>query len=314
MKRIVFLFCLLTAVLTGTAQEQACRVAGQRPADEWQSQPVPVYIVAGQSNADGRVPQSQLPEYIRKDGYRYCLWSYGSGDMLRASGRFVPYKPHVAKVMDEDCWGFDAIVYHLLDSALSRPYYVIKQTVGGTAIDTLCRRSTRGMFWCAAPDYLSRERSASRGGHSLLLALKEQIDECVDSTLSQLSEGYDIRALIWHQGESDQSQGGCYADNFREVVSALRHHLVEKTGEQRYARLPVICGTFSKNSRQGSAQVAEALRQLERTELNIHVVEASDLTLLRDRLHFDAQGAEELGRRVFRLLQTLPLCLGTAAD
>lgn len=264
------------------------------------AQPVPVYIVAGQSNADGRVSQSELPTYIKQEGYKHCLWSYGSGDMLQATGRFSPYRPHVAKKFNEDCWGFDAVLYHLLDSALNRPFYVIKQTVGGTAIDTLCQRSTRGMFWCAAPDYLARERSASRGGHSLLLALTEQIDACIDSTLSKLDEGYDIRCLVWHQGEGDQPQASHYADNFRQVVSAIRQHLVRKTGDNRYARLPVVCGTFAKGSRQGSPQVAEALRQLALSDSDIHVVGAEDLTLLRDRLHFDAQGAEELGRRMFR--------------
>ncbi len=269
--------------------------------------PVPVYIVAGQSNADGRVPLSQLPENVKANGYRHCLWSYGSGDMLLASGRFSPYKPHVAKASDEDRWGFDAILYQLLDSALDRPFYVIKQTVGGTAIDTLCQRSTRGMYWCAAPEYLAREHSASRGGHSLLLALKEQIDACIDSTLSRQPEGYEIRALVWHQGEGDKQQADCYADNFRQLVCAIRQHLVSKTGRRRYRHLPVICGTFAKGSRQGSPQVAKALYELQQADSHVYVVDAHDLTLLPDRLHFDAASAETLGRRMFGKLQELKL-------
>jgi iron complex outermembrane receptor protein len=292
----VVLLCVLTMVgLQGASAMEQARA----------KRPLSVYIVAGQSNADGRVPVSQLPPYLQTGAYRHCLWSYGSGDMLQAPGRFTPFRPHVAKAFDEDRWGFDAVLYHLLDSAVPRPFYVIKQTVGGTAIDTLCRRSTRGMFWCADPVWLAHEQSASRGGHSLLLALTEQIDACVDSTLSQLAEGYEVRALIWHQGEGDQPQAARYAHNFSQVVSAIRQHLVQKTGDPCYAQLPVICGTFAKGSRQGSPQVAQALRQVAQADANIHVVEASDLTLLRDQLHFDAQGAEQLGRRVFRKLHDI---------
>lgn len=36
---------------------------------------VPVVLVAGQSNTDGRVDNTELPAYIKRDGYRYCQWS-----------------------------------------------------------------------------------------------------------------------------------------------------------------------------------------------------------------------------------------------
>ena len=55
-------------------------------------------------------------------------------------------------------------------------------------------------------------------------------------------------------------------------------------------------------SRQRSQQVVDALYQLEREDRNFHVVDASDLPLLRDRLHFNAEGAQTLGQRIYETM------------
>ena len=70
--------------------------------------------------------------------------------------------------------------------------------------------------------------------------------------------------------------------------------------------VPVICGTYSRSSRQRSQRIVDALYRLQQEDADFHVVDASDLPLLRDRLHFDAQGAETLGHRVYDVLRTLP--------
>ena len=173
---------------------------------------MPVILVAGQSNADGRVNISELPTDIH---YNYCQWSYGSGDFLKADGHFKPFFPTVARTALGDCWGFDAIVYYLFEQQLQRPFYVIKQTMGGTAIDTTCTKSTHGWFWSVDADK-----------KSLLKAFERQIDDC----LPNLPKNYDIKCLIWHQGESDQPAADRYHDNLKKVINHLRQHLVEVTG------------------------------------------------------------------------------------
>jgi hypothetical protein len=184
------------------------------------------------------------------------------------------------------------MVYYLLEQCWQQPFYVIKQTMGGTAIDASCTNSTHGWLWNVG----AKEKSLTR-------AFCQQIDDC----LAQLPKDYDIRCLLWHQGESDQPAADRYHDNLKAVIDHLRQHLVEKTGDRRYASLPVICGTFAKGSRQGSPKVAEALYRLQSEDVNFHVVNASDLSLQRDQLHFDAQGAITLGHRVFNQLTKLPL-------
>ena len=257
-----------------------------------------VILTAGQSNADGRVPLAELPEEF--NSYQYCLWSYGSGDFETATGVFSPYSPRVAKPGIEQSWGFDAVVYKRLEQLWQRPFYVIKHTDGGTAIDPSCKSSTHGLYWSADKAFLDSTTSASHGGRSLLKAFERQIDDC----LPNLPKRYDIKCLIWHQGESDQKAGDRYYDNLKAVIQHIRQHLYKVTGKKKYRRLPVICGTYAKDSRQRSQQVVDALYRLERDDKNFHVVDASDLPLLRDRLHFNAQGAQTLGQRIYEILKT----------
>lgn len=258
---------------------------------------VPVILTAGQSNADGRVPLADLPDELKT--YQYCLWSYGSGDFETATGEFSPYSPRVAKPGIEQSWGFDAVVYFFLEQLWQQPFCVIKHTDGGTAIDPSCKQSTHGLYWSADKAFLDSTSSASHGGKSLLMAFERQIDDC----LPHLPKHYDIKCLIWHQGESDQQAADRYYDNLKAVIQHIRQHLVEMTGKKKYRKLPVICGTYAKDSRQRSQQVVDALYRLSREDKNFHVVDASDLPLLPDRLHFNAEGAQMLGLRVFETMK-----------
>ena len=257
---------------------------------------VPVVLVAGQSNTDGRVDNVELPAYIKRDGYRYCQWSFGSG-VHSGEGRFEPFTPRNYSQKPER-WAYDAVVYYELERLWQRPFYVIKESLGGTAIDPRCE-SNSNMHWSADPDYLASTAASDKGGLSLLKAFIGNIGACIDNQLSKLPEGYDIKFMLWHQGESDRSQADSYHDNLKAVVDYVRTYLVNKTGQQKYARLPFICGTFSKASKQGSPKVAAALYQLQQEDPNFHVVDVSDATLGRDQIHFDAAGAELLGKRMF---------------
>lgn len=279
--RRLLLFCLLLSIV-------AVCTARKR---------VPVILVVGQSNADGRVPIAELPAELK--AFHYCLWSYGSGDFETATGKFSPFSPRVAKPKIEASWGFDAVVYKKLEELWQKPFYVIKHTDGGTAIAPSCKASTHGLYWSADTTFLNHTTSASHGGKSLLKAFCRQIDDC----LQNLPKGYDIKCLIWHQGESDQKADSLYYYNLKSVVTAVRHHLYTVTGKKKYLHLPVICGTYAKGSRMRSQRVVDALYRLAADDNNFYVVEAADLTLLQDRLHFDARGAQILGERVFETMK-----------
>jgi hypothetical protein len=120
--------------------------------------------------------------------------------------------------------------------------------------------------------------------------------------LLHLPANYEIKVLIWHQGESDQKASEHYYDNLKAVVAYLRHYLVKKTGRQQYAHLPVVCGTYSLLSKARAQKVVDALERLAQEDANFYVVDASTLSIQRDKLHFDASGAAVLGKRYFDMM------------
>lgn len=289
MKKLISMGLLMLAVLPVLAQKQ---------------KPATVIITAGQSNTDGRELNEQLPEYIKQNGYKYCQWSYGGSNATPVSGSFEPFYPRIINKNKPGRWAYDAVTYYWMEQALKEKFYVIKTSLGGTAIDTACA-STSKKYWFADPVWLKENSSVLRGGHSLLLSFTENIDACIDQTLSKLKEGYEIKAFLWHQGESDRKAGKRYYQNLKEVVAYVRQHLVEKTGKKEYARLPFICGTVSRYNKCFNSEVEEAMYRLAKEDKNFYVIDMAKGELQRDQLHFTAPAAEYLGIQMYDRLVKL---------
>lgn len=199
-------------------------------------EPAIVILTAGQSNTDGRIMNTELPAEIQQNKYKYCQWSYGSGT-LSGNGDFKTFWPRMVHQRNPNRWAYDAIVYYKLEQGTQKPFYVIKESLGGTAIDTTCA-SSQEMYWNANSDYLAREAASDKGRHSLLRAFTDNLGACIDKHLSKLPEGYDIKFLMWHQGESDRKNPKRYYENLKQVISYVRNYLVEKTRNKKYAHLP----------------------------------------------------------------------------
>lgn len=269
---------------------------------------VPVFLTAGQSNTDGRVPAEDIPSYITENKYKYCRWSYCNGVRDTVQGEFELYYPRMSSSINPNRWTYDAVAYYFIEQALQRPFYVIKQSYGGTSIDPTCKSSGRkgapgdGFHWSADSTFLADNESANKGGNSLLKAFTGNIGECIDRQLSQLPEGYEIKAWMWHQGESDCHAPEHYYANIKAMVAYVRNYLVEKTGRKEYAHLPFICGTVPSSSRDYRAMIEEALYQLQQEDKDFHVISLKDAQLQADRLHFTAAPAEKFGKEVYNLL------------
>lgn len=280
-------FCLCTTSLTVQAKKN----------------PATVIITAGQSNTDGRVLNTSLPDYIQQTKYTYCKWCYGSAGSLQTEG-FETFFPKMVHQSRPGRWGYDAVTYWYLEQALQEDFYVIKWSLGGTAIDLGCN-STSGKYWTADPKWLAANKSTLTGGKSLLLSFTEEIGRCIDSQLSQLPQGYKIKAFLWHQGESDRGKGKNYYDNLKAVVEYVRQFLVEKTGDKDYANLPFICGTVAKANKCYSQDVEDAMHRLAADDKNFYVIDMAEAELQRDQLHFTAEAAEHLGKEMYNVLVDL---------
>ena len=151
---------------------------------------------------------------------------------------------------------------------------------------------------------LSGNVATSQKGRSLLLSFINDIDGCIDNTLSKLKNGYRIDAFLWHQGESDRAYGDKYYENLKAVVAYVRNHLSEKTGED-YSKLPFIFGTVAKKNKQYGSEVEEAMKRLAKEDKNAYLIDMSDAELMGDRLHFNQNSAEYLGKQMYEQIKKL---------
>lgn len=265
---------------------------------------IPVFITAGQSNTDGRILNEYLPDYIQQNKYKHCYWCYNSG-AHNMDGQFERFWPRIINKNKPGRWTYDAVTYYWLDQSLKEDFYVIKESLGGTAIDLSCG-SNQKMYWCASPAYLDSVAASDQGGKSLLKALCENIDLAIDKSLSKKGN-YEFKAMLWHQGESDRHASRRYYDNLKTVIAYVRQHLVEKTGDKKYAQLPIILGGISHKSRGWSQGVEDAQKRLQSEDPNIYLIEVPDATLQKDNMHFDAEGGELLGKKIYNKLVDLKL-------
>lgn len=267
------------------------------PAAAMAQKPAAVYITCGQSNADGRALVADMPDCLRR-GYRHLR--YANVTASDCGGQFGD------RVFGKS-FAFCDIVNYMLDRKARQPFYSIKCTYGGTAIDTLAETPKRPV-WCADPQWLARNR-AYRGQvetqKSLALAFADGFNTLVDSTLSRLDGGYDVKAIMWHQGESDRRKAGHYYQNFRQLILFFRQTVYNKTRREKDLNLPFVFGTVCPRSRQYSAEIEKAQRQVAAELPNVYVVDMSDATLLPDQLHFDAKATGLLGRRMYKLVRRL---------
>ena len=278
----------------------------------------PVFLTAGQSNTDGRIPNADLPSYITQESYTNCKWSYCNGTKDVTEGTFEKFFPRMSSADNNARWAYDAVTYYFLDKALDSDFYVVKQSYGGTSINPEITCSGRkdennnlignGFHWSADPTWLADNTSVNKGGNSLLKAFEDNIDAC----LANITDP-DVKAIIWHQGESDKNSKTYYED-LKAVVAHLRAHLVEKTNDQKYATLPFICGTIPHASSLWSQGVEDAFYKLAAEDANFYVISLADGVMLDDNKHFYAATAERFGKEVYNLMVTLGLVSGQYAS
>ena len=120
--------------------------------------------------------------------------------------------------------------------------------------------------------------------------------------------------MLWHQGESDRGKAANYYDNLKAMVTHIRQHLVEKTGNKKYASLPFLCGAVPSNSKQYKKQVEDAKLQLAQEDKNFYYIPLEDATFIGDQLHFDRPTAERLGRSMYNKMLDLKLIKGKRVE
>ena len=301
MKKIMLLAsCLLLTVAT--------TVAGQK---------VPVFLYAGQSNADGREYTQNLPDYMKQGGslpsspYTHLQWASICGNPSKTAFDTRTFN-------SGERYAFCDVTNYWIDQAVSGDFYAIKCAYGGTAIAPGVT-AEKLPIWYADADWMTTHnaykgdditQAAYANNNSLTKNLTEGFASLVDGTLAALDAGYDVKAIMWHQGESDRNAAGSYYTNFKTMIAYLRQAIYQKTGDEADLTLPFIFGTVCRRSTQYNATVEAAQKQVAAEDDNVYYIDMKNATLLSDNLHFDKQATEYLGKKMYNLLVELGLVSG----
>lgn len=292
-----------------------------------------LFLTGGQSNTDGRLYANTLPSYLQSANQN-ALVSYHAPYSEGRLGVFYPYFPTSETTGQPGRWAYDAVTYYYIGQALQESFYVAKTSYGGTSIDPGVDNSPSGhdnawlsgygagYHWSADPTFLAATAIAGTtfvkddvtyDGQSILLSWIANIDAAIDAIIAN-GDTPDIKAIIWHQGESDKNAAGSYYNNLKAMVAYLRQHLVTKTGESKYATLPFFCGTIPHASSLCNSTVEKAFFTLEDEDPNFHVIDLRDLAMLSDAKHFDAPSAELFGKRLYNRMIDEGVISGTRLD
>ncbi len=263
--------------------------------------PASVFITAGQSNAEGRASSSEKPGYLDK-GYKHLKYAF-----LRhvQDGKFGKYE--FGKT-----FAFCDVTNYFIDKASSKDFYSIKCTYGGTSITPgQYKESEAGWkpVWYADSAWIAANRAynSTDGGLSLALSLTDGFAKCARETLARIKGGYDVKAIMWHQGESDCKKAEEYYKNFRDMITFMRERIYAVTGKEKDRTLPFIFGTVPHGSRLYSPVVEAAQLKVARELPNVYPIDLRNVPLKKDVLHFNGAGTEYVGKLMFNKLVELGL-------
>lgn len=235
---------------------------------------VDVWIVAGQSNPDGRVALGSAPSWLSGNGnivpdvlmWNRDLRSFGDWEIGASSG----YKSG-ADAVNHALWGFPEVVMYLLAQELGTEQKVVKCTRGGTALYPTHANGT----W-------SFDLTSVTTEFKMLYYLKDRIEDC-RNRMAKNGQMVRFKGMIWHQGESDDAN----VDNENNWQSRMEIVIAEVRKYARNAALPVIMGTISTASGAFSATIKTGMENIAAADANAYLYDCGAATL-SDGLHFDA--------------------------
>lgn len=246
-------------------------------------------IVMGQSNADGRIPNSSFPAHATIDTtddlplskqLAHCLFMKGDQESTYGEGSKT-----FAGRNNSGNWAFDDIVYNAVNQALggNTDFYVLKQTRGATGI-----QFANGSFNANVNNFAKHGYMISQLYHFKLL---------IERAL-ELNPNIDFKAILWHQGEAEYqvTESGVYYRCLCQIIYWLR-------GKVGNHKLPFIFGTVPTDSEQYSAVVKADMEKVAQDINDCYLVDLGAAGDMIDQYHFGASTAERLAREMYKIMR-----------
>ncbi|MBR6866881.1 MAG: hypothetical protein IKN02_01485 [Prevotella sp.] len=302
MKKLLTLLLVLLSVTTMSAATKA------------------VFLYAGQSNADGREYVQNLPDYMKQGTSPYSPYTHLKWASICGNPKAKTFGTR--QMSTGERYAFCDVTNYWIDQSAAEDFYAIKCAYGGTAIAPGVT-ADKLPIWYADAEWMTTHnaydgsditQAANANKNSLTKNLTEGFASLVDGTLAAVDGGYDVKAIMWHQGESDRNASGSYYENFKTMIAYMRQAIYAKTGDEADLTLPFIFGTVCRRSTQYSAGVETAQRKVAQEDPNVFLIDMQNATLKDDNLHFDKQATDYLGKKMYNQLVSLGLVSGEAVD
>ena len=126
-------------------------------------------------------------------------------------GKFTPLD---VNYYSNDRWAFDLVTYYYLTQVDGLELYVMKKAMGGTSIDST---GDGGYHWTTDFDSLE----------DISLSLLKSFEDIIRACMASRGQEFQIRAMLWHQGESDRadyspSAAANYYENLKRLIAYCR--------------------------------------------------------------------------------------------
>lgn len=226
-----------------------------------------IFVLAGQSNMAGQGVASELAPAYRQAPSNVEFYYNGYKTPLN---RFKHFGPEI---------GFAHEISRLFPHDKIK---LIKFAVGGTSLFAW------DPIWDANKAHSTRNASAGPLFNKLIKAVNIQFDSSNDK----------LAGIIWMQGETDAKYTTAakqYAGNLNRFVSALRAKLSSPNAAFIMGSINPPLELFP------STTIVQQTQKLSTRRIrNLHLVKTDDLAKRNDRLHYNAKGQLELGKRFAR--------------
>lgn len=204
----------------------------------------------------------------------YSLFDYNSASPS-SLGTETPNHPFGAEV---------TFAERIREGRPGRKVAVIKYSQGATSLGTPAVPGA----WDPAAGRVYNISSYANAGHCYAGLL--QLVSSSLQTLSQQGHTYDLRGMLWHQGESDSGLStAVYKDRLKEFITAIRADLGKPD-------LPFLVGELIQ-SQPSYANTRAAQQQAAAETPNAAFISAVALKGDSTTIHFDTVGQLDFGRR-----------------
>ena len=253
----------------------------------------PLIIVAGQSNADGRINYTFAPSWLSSNDYKidnYKVWDIKTNSFQTYNVKGMTGNSGYFDTAEKNKYSFDVFfAKKFLENNPTKTLYMIRQTVGGIGMQT--QPTTPPMNWTWQPD----TDKIVEGCQSMCLSLQTKLFDGLNFAKINGIKLLPI-AILWHQGENEVDSGNVsYAkQNLSNLISWIR-------GLFKAPHLPFINAEIAK-THIGYDKVNEIFSELNKVDDYMATVDMSNNTTLLDDgyvAHYDADAIEYMGEQMY---------------